>query len=176
MKLDELIKTDEKFIQKDYLLLILKAEAAEMDIRMIMKATWFLREDARYMQSPYREDYIERFSKAFFTRVKDIKDDKEEYEGFVDTDRLKEFLKILDLQREQAKTEDEVCFLQIARLVTLYTTFIKEESIHPVGTSFPGGFTLKLEKGKYLCPVKEKQMRNPSALCKFCVSIQDPEV
>lgn len=176
LKLDEIIKTDDKYIRKDKLLLILKSEAALIDIRMIMKATGFLREDARYMQSPYREDYIERFTKAFSNRIKDIKDDKKEYEGKVDISKLIDFLKVLDKQEKEAKVEDELCFLKIARVVALYTTFIMEESIHPVGTSFPGGFKLKLENGKYLCPVKEKQRENPSALCRFCVSKQDPEV
>ncbi len=59
--------------------MILKKEAARIDIQKIMLATGFLREDAQYMQSPYREEYIERFSKAFFSRVKDVKDDKNEY-------------------------------------------------------------------------------------------------
>ncbi|MDD1775699.1 MAG: DUF2115 domain-containing protein [Methanobacterium sp.] len=175
LKLEELIKTDDKYIRKDKLLSILKSEAALIDIRMIMKATGFLREDARYMQSPYREDYIERFTKAFSNRIKDIKDDKEEYKGNVDVSKLKDFLKVLDIQEKEAKVEDELCFLKIARVVAIYTTFIMEVSIHPVGTSFPGGFKLKLENNKYLCPVKEKQMKNPSALCQFCVSKQDPE-
>ena len=175
--LEELTKHDDSTtLSKDELLSILKVEASGIDIQKIMKATGYLREDARFMQSPYREDYIEKFSKAFFSRIKDLKDDKEEYKGIVDVGKLKNFLKVLDAQKEEAEGENELCFLKIARVIALYVTFILEESIHPVGTSFPGGFKLKLEDGKYICPVKDKQKNNPSALCRFCVSVQDAEV
>lgn len=163
-------------LSKDDLLSILKIEASSIDIQKIIKATAYLREDARFMPSPYREDYIKRFSKAFFSRIKDLKDDKEEYDGEVDVHKLKKFLEVLESQRKQAKNENELCFLKIARVIALYVTFVLEESIHPVGTIFPGGFKLKLEDGKYICPVKDKQMNNPSALCRFCVSVQDAEV
>jgi uncharacterized protein (UPF0305 family) len=163
-------------LKKEDLLSLLKWEAGGIDIQKIMKATSFLREDAKYMQSPYREEYIERFSKAFFTRIKEIKDNNQEYKGSVDVEKLKGFLEVLKNQHLEAESEDEFCFLKIARLVALYTTFIREESIHPVGTKFPGGLKLRVSGGKYLCPVKEKQMQNPSALCRFCVSVQDEEI
>ncbi len=163
-------------LRKDELLVILKRVADKLDIQKIMKATNFLREDARFMQSPYREEYVERFSKAFFTRVKDLKDDKGDYKGEVDIFKLKHFLKIQNEMLRQAKSVDEKCFLKIALVISLYTTFVREESIHPVGTKFPGGFKLRLIEGSYLCPVKERQLNNPSALCQFCVSVQDEDV
>lgn len=163
-------------IRRDTLFAVIKKEANEIDIDKIMLATSFLRMDARYMQSPYREEYIERFSKAFFARIKDVKDDKKNYEGYVNVIKLQEFLEVLKKQREEAESREELCFLKIARVIALYTTFIREESIHPVGTKFPGGFTLKRVNGKYLCPVKARQLKNPSALCRFCVSVQDENV
>lgn len=158
------------------LLDLIKKEASQVSVQDIMQATSFLTEDAKYMPADYREDYIQRFSKAFFGRIRDLKNDKGEYEGTVDTIRLQGFLKVLERQRTEAKTENELCFLKIARLISLYTTFIREEPVHPVGTKFPGGFTLRFERGKYLCPVKERQKKNPSALCRFCVSVQDEAV
>jgi uncharacterized protein (UPF0305 family) len=76
----------------------------------------------------------------------------------------------------EAKSQEEECFLKIAGIIATYTTFVREESIHPVGTKFPGGLQLKNINGKYLCPVKEKQLNNPSALCRFCVSVQDKSI
>lgn len=29
-----------------------------------------------------------------------------------------------------------------------------EEAVHPVNTPFPGGFKVKFDDNKYLCPVK----------------------
>jgi uncharacterized protein (UPF0305 family) len=172
-KLGKLKDSDK--LSKDELLYILKIEASEVDIWKIMKAVDFLKEDSKYMQSPYREDYIERFSKAFLTRIKDLKDDKDDYNGDVDVSKLKEFLNVLELQKAEAKSDNELCFLKIARIIALYTTFIREEPVHPVGTIFPGGFKLRLINGQYLCPVKGKQLDTPSALCRFCVSVQDPD-
>ena len=160
-------------ITKNELLGVLKKEASKIHIIDIMKAATFLREDAKYMQASYREDYINTFTKAFFSRIKNVKDDKKEYKGFIDSKKLQEFLEVLNCQKKEAKNENELCFLEIARIVSIYTTFILEASIHPVGTLFPGGFKLKFENGAYLCPVKERQMDTPSALCRFCVSKQD---
>ncbi len=165
----------EKLTKRD-LLSILKKEAATIDIQMIMKATNFLRDDAKYMQSPYREEYVERFSKAFLTRIKNLKDDKVRYTGYVDMVKLKKFLSVQKIMEKEAQSENELCFIKIARVVSLYSTFIREESIHPRGTKFPGGHSIILVKGKYLCPVKERQIDNPSALCQFCVSVQNPDV
>jgi uncharacterized protein (UPF0305 family) len=163
-------------ISKMNLLNFLKREANSVHMSGIMMATTFIREDAKYMQAGYREDYIQNFSKAFIIRLKDIKEDSELYEGFVDTKKLQEFLAVIDKQRAEAQNEKEICFLDIASIIATYTTFIREESIHPVGTKFPGGLQLKYENGQYVCPVKEKQKKNPSALCRFCVSVQDANV
>ncbi len=162
----------EGIITKNELLAVIKKEAGEISIEKIMLATSFLREDVKYMQSPYREEYIQRFSKAFFSRIKDVKNDKTNYTGHINIDKLKEFLETLNKQYEVAKNPNEQCFLNIAGIIATYTTFIREESIHPVGTKFPGGLTLKYINGKYYCPVKEKQMKTSSALCRFCVSLQ----
>ncbi|MBM4240559.1 MAG: DUF2115 domain-containing protein [Euryarchaeota archaeon] len=163
-------------IKKDELLSVLKKEVSVIHIRDIMMASSFLREDAKYMQQPYRDEYINRFTKAFFTRIKDVKDDQSKYEGYIDSDKLQDLLEVLENQKKEAKNDGELCFLKIAKIIAIYTTYILEESIHPVGTKFPGGFKLRYKDGEYLCPVKERQMDNPSALCRFCVSKQDKNV
>ncbi|NYB52270.1 MAG: DUF2115 domain-containing protein [Methanobacteriaceae archaeon] len=174
VKLDDL--DFKQGISKKDLLNVLKTEARSIHIQNIMKASNFLREDAKFMPLGERDDYIARFTKAFFSRIKDIKDDKTEYKGQVKTHKLKEFLEVQKKMSKNSSSDDEACFHHIAKIVSTYTTFVKEEPIHPVGTRFPGGFTLKLVDGNYLCPVKDKQKDTPSALCRFCVSVQDPNV
>ena len=66
-------------------------------------------------------------------------------------------------------------FSIIYKIISLYTTFILKESIHPVGTPFTGGLVVKYDGKDYLCPVKERQKDNPGAVCGFCISKQDPE-
>jgi uncharacterized protein (UPF0305 family) len=162
-------------ISKNELLEALKKEASKIHMHDIMLASAFIQEDAKYMQAGYREDFVETFIKAFINRFKDIREDKTRYEGYVDTKKLREFIKVLETQMEESKIKQELYFLRLAKIVSIYTTFILEASIHPVGTSFPGGFKLKFKNGEYLCPVKDKQLNTPGALCRFCVSKQDPD-
>jgi uncharacterized protein (UPF0305 family) len=162
-----------RIITRNHLRDLIKSEAKNLHMKDIMLAASFLREDAKYMPASYRIDYIERFSKAFFNRIKDIKEDTYDYPGDVDTAELIEFFKLIDHQNQEARGKNEKCFVKIAQIITTYTTFVRNEPIHPVGTKFPGGFILHYESGTYLCPVKKQQMNNPSALCKFCVSQQD---
>ena len=163
-------------ISKKELLDVLKKEASKIHMHDIMLASAYIQEDAKYMQAGYREEFVETFTKAFLTRFKDIKEDKEEYNGYVEGEKLREFLEILEIQMIESKVKQEQYFLRLAKIVSIYTTFILESSIHPVGTSFPGGFKIKFEKGEYLCPVKEKQLNTRGALCRFCVSKQDNNI
>jgi uncharacterized protein (UPF0305 family) len=165
-----------KKISKMELLEVLKNEASRIHMHDIMMASAFIQEDAKYMQAGYREDFVEKFTKAFIIRFKDIREDKTNYEGYIDNNKLQEFLEVLEKQMKDSKIKQEQYFLRLAKIVSIYTTFILEASIHPVGTSFPGGFKLKFKNGDYLCPVKEKQMNTPGALCRFCVSKQDESI
>jgi uncharacterized protein (UPF0305 family) len=163
-------------ISKNELLMVLKKEASRIHMQDIMLASAYIQEDAKYMPAGYREEFVETFTRAFINRFKDIKEDKENYEGYIDNKKLQEFVILLLKQIKDSKIKQELYFLRLAKIVSIYTTFILEASIHPVGTSFPGGFKLKFENGEYLCPVKEKQLNNPGALCRFCVSKQTPSV
>ncbi|MGF7118842.1 DUF2115 domain-containing protein [Methanobacterium oryzae] len=163
-------------ISKNELLNVLKKEASKIHMHDIMLASAYIQEDAKYMQAGYREEFVETFTRAFINRFKDIREDKKNYEGYIDNKKLEEFLKVLDNQMKESRIRQEQYFLRLAKIVSIYTTFILEASIHPVGTSFPGGFKLKFENGEYLCPVKEKQLNTPGALCRFCVSKQDKSI
>ena len=163
-------------ITKNHLRDMLKAEAKNIHMEDIMLASSFLREDAKYMPASYRLDYIERFSMIFFKKIKDIKEDKNNYTGDINTKEIKEFLKVIKKQHDNANGKNERCFVKIARIISTYTTFVLEKPIHPVGTKFPGGFILHSINGIYYCPVKKNHINNPSALCKFCVSVQDENV
>ncbi len=80
-------------ISKNLLRDLIKAEAKNVHMEDIMLASSFLREDSKYMPASYRQDYMERFSRAFFNRVKDIKEDKNNYPGDIETKVLRNSLK-----------------------------------------------------------------------------------
>lgn len=165
-----------KKISKKELLNVLKKEASKIHMHDIMLASAYIQEDAKYIQAGYREEFVETFTKAFINRFKDIREDKGNYDGYINNKKLQEFLEVLENQVKESKVRQELYFLRLAKIVSIYTTFVLEASIHPVGTSFPGGFKLKFQNNMYLCPVKDKQMNNPGALCRFCVSKQDNNI
>lgn len=164
-------------LNKTELMSILKDEASKVCIMDIMRASVFLIEDAKYVQKNYREEYLKSYTEAFITRIKVLKDDKEEYNGDLDDEKLTEALNLLDTQESQVKSGStfDPSFFEIYKIISLYTTFILEEAVHPPGTPFPGGFKVKMDGDKYFCPVKERQKDNPGAVCGFCIAEQDPD-
>jgi uncharacterized protein (UPF0305 family) len=165
-------------IMKKEILLILKKEASNIHISDIMKATSFLRADSRYVPTTYRNEYITSYTKAFITRIKELKDDNTEFYDDIDSNELQKSLKLLNEQEINLKMNNDFnpIFFKIYKLISIYTTFILNEPIHPVGTPFPGGFKVRYENERYLCPVKEKQKDNPGAVCGFCIAEQDEKL
>ena len=141
----------------------------------IMKASIFLSEDAKYVQGSYKKEYLKSYNEAFITRLKVLKDDKEDYKGQVNYKNIQEAVKLLNKQESQVEAGEgfDPEFFKIYKIMSIYTTFILEESVHPPGTPFPGNFKVKYENGVYLCPVKENQKDNPGAVCGFCIAEQD---
>lgn len=165
-------------IRKKELLVSLQKEAADISLNDIMGASLFLINDAKYIQAGYREKYIKAYTKAFLVRITNLKDDKSKYNDLVNKDELLDALDLLSEQESQLSKLDifDPSFFRIYKIISIYTTFVLEEPVHPVGTPFPGGFEVKLTDEKYLCPVKEKQKDNPGAVCGFCIAEQDESV
>lgn len=170
-------------ISKNDLLSVLKKEASRIHMHDLMRTSAYLHQEARYIQEDYRENFVNIFINGFISRFKEVREDKKEYNGHIDNRKLQEFLETLkaqrDIQRKELKINSQKYFLKFSKItevVAIYTTFILEASVHPVGTLFPGGYTVKFENRVYLCPAKEKNLDNPYALCKFCVSKQDKTV
>ena len=63
-------------------------------------------------------------------------------------------------------------FPLIYGIISIYTTFILEEPIHPVGTPFPGSLYVEEKDGKFYCPVKDANLESPNAVCKMCIAEQ----
>jgi uncharacterized protein (UPF0305 family) len=156
---------------------VLEIEAKLISLQDIMQASLFLIDDARYVQESYRKEYLKAYTLAFITRIKEVKEYKSVDASHLEVPEVKEALELLLKQEKVATGADgfDPIFFRIYMIVSLYTTFILEEPVHPVGTPFPGGFKVKFDGDKYLCPVKERQKNNPGAVCGFCIAEQDPE-
>ncbi len=167
-----------KDVPKQALLNALKDEARTIHITDIMAAFVYLKKESIYVNANYREEYDQAYIQSFLMRINEIRDNNEDYEGFIKADALQKAIKILKDQQKQAELDhnQHIHFFKIYQLTTLYTTFIMDEPVHPVGMPFPGGFKIKQEGGIYYCPVKENQKDNPGAVCGICIAEQDPDV
>ena len=163
---------------KNQLLTMLREEAGKVGLNEIIRSSLHLHRDAAFVQASYREEYIKAYTNGFLIRIKEVKEDKHNYSGQVDMEELNTAMELLEEQENMVETlEDaEPAFFKIYKIISLYTTFIKEEPIHQVGTPFPGGFQVKKGKGKYLCPVKKNNEDNKLAVCPFCIAEQDEDV
>jgi len=165
----------ENIISKNDLMRILHGLAKTISVHDLMLATAMLREDGKYVQANYREEYFEIYIKYFIMRVKDVRQDKKDYNEEIDNEEdFSEAIELLENQfhdKSLYKRENDK-FPIIYAIICLYTTFILNEPIHPIGTPFPGSLKVTYENGTYLCPVKDKQSENPHAVCKFCIAEQ----
>lgn len=164
-------------IGRDDLLLLLKTESKQINIQDIMQASLFLLKDSVYVQESYRQGMLEAYRSGFIIRIKEVKDHQNKEDSSLVVPEIKEAVELLLNQEKDVSIRDgfNPAFFRIYKIIALYTTFIRDEPIHPVGTPFPGGFRVTFDGEKYLCPVKEKQKDNPGAVCGFCIAEQDPE-
>ncbi|AUB58056.1 MAG: DUF2115 domain-containing protein [Methanobacterium sp.] len=164
-------------IQMENLLTLLKMEARLITLQDLMQASLFLIDDAQFIQGSYRQEYVKAYTLAFINRIKEVKEYNQYNNEYLDVQEVQDAVILLLEQEKQAGSEDgfDPAFFQIYKIISIYTTFILEEPVHPVGTPFPGGLKVKYDGERYLCPVKERQKNNPGAVCGFCVAEQDPE-
>ena len=171
------LTTNEETTKKE-LWAVLQEEARKLGLNDIIRSSLHLHRDAVYVQAGYREEFVRAYVNGFLIRIKEVKEDKNHYTGSVNKDDLNTALELLEEQEKLVETmkDTEPAFFRIYMIMSLYTTFIREEPIHQVGTPFPGGFQVKKDKIGFICPVKKNNEDNPLAVCPFCIARQDEEV
>lgn len=175
IKIEDILSYNE--ISRNDLLTLLKSEAKLININDLMKATSFLIRDSKYVQGNYRKEYLKAYTIAFISRIKEVKESEAHDNEYLDIEEVQKAIRLLLKQNNEITGTEgfDPAFFQIYKIISLYTTFILQESVHPVDTPFPGGLKVKYDDKNYLCPVKERQKDNPGAGCGFCISKQDPE-
>jgi uncharacterized protein (UPF0305 family) len=162
---------------KNELLKVLKEDARNFTLQDIVRCSLQIQEAAECIHTSYKKEYI-KAETGFMIRIREVKDDDLNYIGPVDVEEMNTAIDLLEEQEKMGEDlkDSDPAFLRIYSIISLYTTFIKDEPIHQVGTLFPGGFIVKKEGDKYTCPVKENNKDNPLAVCPFCIAEQDEEV
>ena len=79
-------------------------------------------------------------------------------------------------EKERLSDQKDDKFPLIYVITALYTTFILEEPIHPVGCEFPGSLKVEKRNGEFFCPVKDNQKDNVNAICHLCLAEQTPDI
>ena len=166
------ISTSEKEISKDALLEVLKKYSRTISIFDMMDITGELAEDIKYVQKEYREKTQEIYIKYFLVRINNIRDDQSQYNSAVDKEDFIESVATLKKYQQEESITSKTKFPLVYALVSLYTTYVLEEPIHPVGTPFPGSLKVIEKDGVFYCPVKEANLEAPNAVCKMCIAEQ----
>lgn len=172
-ELNKLIDIEDN--SKSSLFKVLKQLSKTVTVYDQMKVINELKEELFYIDGPLKENTFETYAKYFVLRINDVKNDKNSYknEEYDFEEYVKSIVTLENQYMENQKTEEKSeVFKRIYLIISLYTTFILDEPIHPVGTKFPGNLELIYKDGIYYCPVKENNMDNPHAVCPFCIAEQ----
>ena len=174
--LDELKKlSSQDKITKQELMEILKRYAAIISVQDLMLASAYIRKDGEYVQAQYREKYLEIYIKYFILRMKEVLgNDSYDKQTVIDKISLYESFPMLKrtFEKERISQSEDDKFPLIYVITSLYTTFILEEPIHPVGTPFTGSLKVEEKNGTFLCPVKDANIDTPNAVCNICLAEQ----
>lgn len=175
-ELENLMKN--KIVTKNELMVILKKYARTISAYDLMIATARMREDGKYVQAQYREKYLKIYIKYFIMRMKEVIENNEDMDEKIDVEKLKDSFHLLEttFEKERNYNDENDKFPLIYVITSLYTTFILEEPIHPVGSEFPGNLKVEIKNNTFLCPVKDNQKENPNAICHLCLAEQTPNI
>lgn len=176
IELKELSNQD--YIKRSDLMEILKKYARIISVQDLMLATVRMRKDGEYVHKNYREKYLTVYIKYFIMRMKEVKEKIDYVDSAIDKEKFIESFPMLKrtFKKEMLSDDDNDKFPLIYVITALYTTFILEEPIHPVGSEFPGSLFVEKRNGEYYCPVKDNQNDNPNAICHLCLAEQTPDI
>ena len=176
--LKELCKNDS--LIKSELLDLLKRYAETISVYDQMMTIARLRKDGEFITESYRDKYLKIYIENFILRIKEVLMKNISDDGEINIKSLRDSFPQLQrcFEKEGAKDfnaeEDKFPLMQV--IMSLYTTFIVEESIHPVGSEFPGNLKIEKRNGKFLCPVKDYKKDNENAVCNLCIAEQAPNL
>lgn len=163
---------NEESISTESVLDILKEYAGTISVFDLMKVNAEMIEESKYVQDSYKHKSHEVYAKYFLGRIKDVHSDDNKYEHDIDKEEFIDAISTLKSYHINESVTSKTKFPLIYGIISIYTTFILEEPIHPVGTPFPGSLYVEEMDGKFYCPVKDANLESPNAVCKMCLAEQ----
>ena len=170
---DELLKISyEEKISGNSVLEILKKYCSTISVFDMMTISAEIIEENKYVQANYRQDSQKSYVETFILRVKEILADNDDYMKKIDKEEFVDAIKTLMSNHENQTEKSKTKFPLIGCMASIYTTFLLEEPIHKVGTSFPGSLKVEEKNGKFYCPVRDANIDTPNAVCNICLAEQ----
>lgn len=166
------VVSNEESIDCDSVLEILKEYSGTISVFDLMAVNAKMIEESKYVQEGYKEKSHGIYAKYFLGRIKDIHSDSNRYDKKIDKEEFIDAVATLKSYHVNESVTSKTKFPLIYGIVSIYTTFVLEEPIHPVGTPFPGSLEVEEKDGKFYCPVKDANLESPNAVCKMCIAEQ----
>ena len=166
------VASDEHFISCDAVLEVLKKYSGTISVFDLMAVNAEMIDESKYVQDNYKDKSHGIYVKYFLGRIKDISGDNTHYSHDIDKEEFIDAVATLKSYHINESISSKTKFPLIYGIVSIYTTFVLEEPIHPVGTPFPGSLFVEEKDGKFYCPVKDANMETPNAVCKMCIAEQ----
>ena len=166
------VVSNEESISTESVLDILKEYSGDISVFDLMAVNAEMIEESKYVQENYKEKSHAVYVKYFLARIKDVRSDNNTYEHDIDKEEFIDAVATLKSYHVNESITSKTKFPLIYGIISIYTTFILEEPIHPVGTPFPGSLFVEEKDGKFFCPVKDANMESPNAVCKMCIAEQ----
>ncbi|MEE1134203.1 DUF2115 domain-containing protein [uncultured Methanobrevibacter sp.] len=164
--------SNEESISCDSILEILKKYSTTISVFDLMAVNAEMIEESKYVQENYKEKSHGVYAKYFLGRLKDINSDNNHYSHPVDKEEFIDAVATLKSYHVNESMTSKTKFPLIYGIISIYTTFVLEEPIHPVGTPFPGSLYVEEHDGVFYCPVKDANLESPNAVCKMCIAEQ----
>ncbi len=164
--------SNEKAISCDSVLEILKKYSSTVSVFDLMKVNAEMIEESKYVQKSYKDKGHQVYAKYFLGRLKYVSGDDKQYNKDIDKEEFIDAIATLRSYHTNGTITSKTKFPLIYAIISLYTTFVLEEPIHPVGTPFPGSLEVEEKDGKFYCPVKDANIDSPNAVCKMCLAEQ----
>ena len=163
-------------IYRSALMKILVRIAKTISVFDQMNLSSSIKNDMNHVQGAYQDEFSDLYVKGFIMRINEVRQKTVDYDDeVIDKESYCDAIDLLIHQEELYRQEEEKIdekFRDVYTIISLYTTFVIDEPIHPVGSPFPGHQKVEYINGIYYCPVKKNNEDNPRAVCKFCVAEQ----
>ncbi len=165
---------------------VLAKELAKYTIYDIMQFRAWQDREINLLPSPYREKarpYFIEWQLGRYSKIMAMQSNGDLLRLKGQIGNLSLFREFCDTESKSIKaryeneTDDDPIYGLFHSLYYLefscFYMFVLDNPGHPIGTPFPGGFTVRQSEDTYYCPIRDKEKDIENSICNFCPAKQD---